>query len=102
MCCKGIFKRLAPFFLALAAGIFIASIFVDVSSPFGFRPRRMERWRENQQLRMENDQLRSENQCLRRQISARRLDSVDSRDEFTIPPVPAPHVDAPPPPPKLP
>jgi hypothetical protein len=97
---KGIFQRLAPFFLTLMAGIFIAGIFVDVTSPFGFRPLRINRMREMERLRMENDQLRSENQCLRRQISARRLDTVDM-GEFTIPPVPAPNADAPPPPPRI-
>jgi hypothetical protein len=97
---NGIFKRLAPFFLTLVAGIFIASIFIDVSSPFGFRERRIQRWNEMQQLRIERDQLKRENECLRRQLGSRRLD-VDGRDDWTVAPVPAPNMDPPPPPPAI-
>ena len=95
MCGTGFFKRLAPFFLTLAAGIFIASLFIDISSPFAFRPMRMNRMREMDRLRIENDQLKRENECLRRQSGIRSL----GRDEWTVPPVPAPAIDAPPPPP---
>ena len=91
---NGIFKRLAPFFLTLLAGVFIASIFVDVSSPFGFRARRMQRWNDMQQIRIENDQLKRENECLRRQLGTRTV----VRDDWTAP-VPAPNMDPPPPPP---
>jgi hypothetical protein len=95
MCYIGVFKRLAPFLLTLIAGIFIASIFVDIS-PFAFRPLRINRTREMQQLRMDNDRLRQENEILRRQVGVQRLGSID-RDDFNIPPVPAPNMDAPPP-----
>jgi hypothetical protein len=37
MCCKGVLKRIVPFFLTLAIGLFIASFFVDLAPrPFAF------------------------------------------------------------------
>jgi len=94
----GIFKRLAPFFLTLMAGIFIASIFVDVSSPFGFRARRIQMRNELEQLRIENDQLRRENRCMRRQFGVPASRTFDS-DDLSIPPVPPPPMKFDPPPP---
>ena len=103
MCGMGIFKRIAPFFLALTVGILIAGIFVDVASPWGFRARRMQRMNEYRQmqcdferLRSERDQLRSENEELKRQLNTGRVRF--NRDDF-IPPVPPPTMDVPPPPP---
>ena len=93
---NGIFKRLAPFFLTLVVGLFVASIFIDISSPFGFRARRMQRWNDMQELRIENDQLKRENQCLRRQLAMRERDSIGNYDLTA--PVPAPNLDVPPPP----
>ena len=98
MCGMGIFKRVAPFFLTLMAGIFIASIFVDVSSPFGFRARRIQMRNELEQLRIENDQLRRENRCMRRQFGVPASRTFDG-DDFSIPPVPPPPVKFDPPPP---
>lgn len=95
---KGIFKRLAPFFLTLALGLFVASLFVDIASPTGFRARRINKMRKMDQLRLENDQLRRENSCLKRQLDAHRLDSFDN-DDYTIAPVPPVKTDIPPPPP---
>ena len=94
---NGIFKRLAPFFLTLLVGLFIASIFVDISSPFAFRPMRINRMREMDRLRLENEQLTHENQSLRRQLAIRERDAIYN-SELTAP-VPAPNLDAPPPPP---
>ena len=99
----GIFKRITPFFLALTVGILIASIFVDVASPWGFKARRVQRWNEyqqmrgdNERLRSERDQLRSENEELKRQLNAGRF-RINPND--FIPPVPPPTMDVPPPPP---
>ena len=93
---NGIFKRLAPFFLTLVVGLFVASIFVDISSPFAFRPMRMNRMRDMDRLRIENERLTRENQCLRRQLTIREKDAIYNYDLTA--PVPAPNVDAPPPP----
>src|SRR6185369_17547633 len=103
---NGIFKRFVPFLLTLMAGVFIASIFIDVSSPFGYRARRAQCWNEvkqlrieNQQLRSEREQLRNENAFLRRNSELRRLGTVENFDSV-IAPVPAP-MDAPRPPPAI-
>ena len=95
---KAIFQRFAPFFLTLLAGIFIVGIFVDISSPFTFRPMRINRMHEMDRLRMENDQLKRENECLRRQSYSRHGDTF-GKDDWTVAPVPPPGVEAPPPPP---
>jgi len=103
MCGTGIFKRIAPFFLALTVGILIAGIFVDVASPWGFRARRIQRMTEYRQMqsdyeriRNERDQLKGENEELRRQLNAGKFARI-GRDDF-IPPVPPPNMDPPPPP----
>ena len=77
MCCKGLFKRLVPFFLALVAGLFIASFFVDIGPPRfggGFRAKR---FHEMQQLRIENDQLRDENLRLQDEIDTMRRNPIN-------------------------
>jgi hypothetical protein len=43
MCCKGILKRVLPFFLTLAVGLFIASFFVDLTPRLNFPERRLGR-----------------------------------------------------------
>ncbi|CAN5430717.1 hypothetical protein BH10ACI1_BH10ACI1_16570 [soil metagenome] len=69
MCCKGFFKRFAPFFLTFAVGLFIASFFVAVAAPnFSFRRggfnrhREYDRQRESElrQLRIEKSRLESD------------------------------------------
>jgi hypothetical protein len=57
MCCKGVLKRLLPFFLTLAAGLFIASFFVDLT-PTPLRDRGMRKFRDYQEMKMENTELR--------------------------------------------
>lgn len=64
----GIIKRVIPFFLTFAAGLFIASFFITVATPNfeGVRNARSERHgkrhckSENERLRAENERLRSE------------------------------------------
>lgn len=64
MCCKGFFKRLVPFFLTFAAGLFITSFFVTIAAPsFQFKNRN---WKRNhrqydRQMELENQRLREEN-----------------------------------------
>ena len=51
MCCKGILKRVLPFFLTLAVGLFIASFFVDLAPrPFAFPEGRRHACRDFQML----------------------------------------------------
>ena len=101
MCCKGFFKRVVPFFLTFAAGLFVASFFVSVAAPnFSFRSdRRYYRFGEIQRLRIENRELRENNFRQRRQIEElrRQMMNADASDVFgAVPPV---DVDVPPPPP---
>jgi|GEM_PF-2473619 len=58
-------KRVLPFILALSAGLFVASFFVDIMPRFNVRDHRIERCRQLQQLRIENSDLRRQNQDLR-------------------------------------
>jgi hypothetical protein len=94
MCCKGFIKRIVPFFLTFAAGLFVASFFVSVAAPnFSFRSDRgYYRFGEIQRLRIENRELRENNFRQRRQTM-----NADASDVFgAVPPV---DVDVPPPPP---
>lgn len=64
------FKRLVPFFITFAVGLFIASFFVNISAPrFGNRARR---FHEMQQLRIENDRLHDENLRLQDELDSIR------------------------------
>ncbi|MFM9903691.1 MAG: hypothetical protein ACKVQJ_03860 [Pyrinomonadaceae bacterium] len=60
-------KRLLPFFVTFAIGLFIASFFVNVrlSGFRGFRAHGWERHQQMQRLRIENEELRNENLRLR-------------------------------------
>jgi len=77
MCCKGFFKRVVPFFLTFAAGLFIASFFVSVAAPtFQFKNRG---WRGNhrqydRQREAEIQQLREENRRLKNALSTVKVD----------------------------
>ncbi len=82
-------KRVAPFFMTFAVGLFIASFFVSVAAPsFQFR-RGFNRHREmDRQMQSENQRLRDENQSLRN-----RLSEIERRDWVL-----SPDIDVPPPP----
>ncbi len=89
MCIKSVIKRIAPFFLTFAVGLFIASFFVSVAAPsFQFR-RGFNRHREmDRQMQSENQLLRDENERLRN-----RLNEMERRDwvlnpDLEVPPPP--------------
>lgn len=69
MCIKGFLKRFAPFFIALALGLFVASFFVSIALP---NVRFNRGWRRHQEyhrrLEFENQRLREENQRLNQEI----------------------------------
>ncbi|MDQ2747161.1 MAG: hypothetical protein M3T96_07885 [Acidobacteriota bacterium] len=71
MCCKGFTKRILPFFLTFAVGLFIASFFVSVSAPrFQFsncNSRRNHR-QYDREREMEVQRLRDENLRLKDQL----------------------------------
>ena len=106
----GFFKRIIPFVLTFAAGLFIASFFVSIAAPSlsTWRESRRSRCRDKQDLRMQVDQLREEmrsvkreNEMLKRQTSE---DADFEGDVYGVPPVEleAPHPPAPPKRPKHP
>ena len=90
MCVKSVIKRIAPFFLTFAVGLFIASFFVTVAAPsFQFR-RGFNKHREmDRQMQSENQRLRDENERLKN-----RLNEIERRDwvletDIDIPPPPS-------------
>ena len=68
MCCLGVFKRVVPFILTFAAGLFIASFFVTISAPNFGNSRRQVRIREMQRVRMEVQELKQERNRLKEEI----------------------------------
>jgi hypothetical protein len=90
MCCgKSIIKRVAPFFLTFAVGLFIASFFVTVAAPsFQFRRGFNRHREEDRQIRLENERLRQDNDRL-----TQRLNEIERRDWVL-----SPEIDVPPPP----
>ncbi len=86
---KSVVKRIAPFFITFAVGLFIASFFVSVAAPnFQFR-RGFNKHREmDRQMQSENQRLRDENERLRN-----RLADMEKRDwvldsDLDVPPPP--------------
>lgn len=90
MCCQGFLKRVVPFFLTFAAGLFIASFFVTVAAPnfqFGNRSWKRNHRQYDRQREAEIQQLREENNRLRNQIS--NQESVDFQElRYAVPPPP--------------
>jgi hypothetical protein len=107
MCYTGLIKRIIPFALTFAVGLFVASFFVSIALPgASWRiNRRVNRFHEMQQLRIENDDLRLKLRQARTENEELRKSMADS--EFVIPEVDTPsdwELDAhhPPPPPRKP
>ena len=84
MCCKGFVKRIVPFFLTFAVGLFIASFFVAVAAPnFQFKSRN---WKRNhrqydRQMELENQRLRDENLRLKNEAQ-RKIDKFSATYEM--------------------
>ena len=94
MCCKEFLKRVAPFFLTFARGLFIASFFVSIAAPnFSFKSRN---WRQNhrqyhQKIESENRRLKDENIRLKKELSEKeKLEAIVSEIEYTDAPLRAP------------
>ncbi len=68
MCCMGFIKRFAPFAIALALGLFIASFFVTVAAP-NFKRGKFNKHREyHRQQEAELQRLRQENSRLKEDL----------------------------------
>lgn len=104
MCCKGFAKRVLPFFLTFAVGLFIASFFVSIAAPNFKLPARSSKKKHREydrQREAEIKQLRERNADLERQLAEKETDAVDFQNlKYTVPPVP-PMPPAPPAPPTL-
>ncbi len=94
MCCKEFLKRVAPFFLTFAVGLFIASFFVTIAAPsFSFKNRN---WRGNhqryhQKIESENQRLKDENFRLKKEIAEKqRREIIVSDFEYTDAPLKTP------------
>jgi hypothetical protein len=88
---KSLIKRIAPFFLTFAVGLFIASFFVTVAAPnFQFKRGFNKHQQYHRRIESENKQLREENNRLRN-----RLEDAEKRDwvlnpDIDVPPPPIP------------
>ena len=89
MCSKSLIKRIAPFFLTFALGIFIASLFVPVSAPsFNFN-RGFNRHREyHRRIETENMRLRDQNAQLQKRLAELEGRSSQMMHDFAVPPPP--------------
>jgi hypothetical protein len=104
----GLFKRIIPFVLTFAAGLFLASLFVPIAFPSlgeWRRARRSHSCHDKRQLRFENEELRQKVRTLKteNQELKRGVHEWDSEAEIleAVPPVLLDE-HKPPPPPKRP
>ncbi len=96
----GVVKRIVPFFLTFAAGLFIASFFISIASPsFNFPRSRSHKYREMQRIRQDYERVKRENAELRQQLEEARkngelrlLGDPDFRSFEPPPPPPPPRV----------
>lgn len=94
MCCKGFVKRVVPFFVTFAVGLFIVGFFVSIAAPnfhfsmCGERRRHLER---DRMMEFENQRLNEENLHLKKQLEAADAGSVRNLGydlDSDVPPVP--------------
>jgi len=108
MCYTGLFKRIVPFVLTFAAGLFIASFFVSIALPeANWQSRRgFNRRQEFDRLQTENQQLRDQLRFERMQNEELRRSHGDMDADFlmpdAVPPVDSERPYHPPAPPKRP
>ena len=76
MCCLGVFKRVVPFLITFAAGLFIASFFITIAAPNFGNSRRQSKFRELIQVRMEDEELRRERCKLKEEIETLRQERM--------------------------
>jgi hypothetical protein len=101
----GLLKRIIPFLLTFAVGLFVASFFVSIAFPsMRWEGRRVKRFYEVQQLREENRELRERNRVLRLQNEElqRQSQNWDSSADSIgdLPLIEDEHKPEPPPPPR--
>ena len=92
MCNKSFVKRIVPFFLTFAVGLFIASFFVTVAAPnFRFNGGWRKHREYHRQMEFENQRLKEENFRLKRELANSEgfTDSTLTVVEVAPPPVKA-------------
>ena len=78
MCYTGLFKRIVPFVLTFAAGLFIASFFVSIALPEGnWRSRRGKKFQEVQRLKADLELERDKNLRLQMEVDELRRNAKD-------------------------
>lgn len=90
---KAFFKRIVPFFLTFALGLFVASFFVSIAPTFKskWKKNRCGKRHEFRMLRYENERLQLENQRLQQRLGER--EKMMLLEESVPPPPPvAPRV----------
>ena len=91
MSCKGFTKRVLPFILTFAVGLFIASFFVSIAAPSFQFPSRSNRRNHKEQDRLrdlEIQRLRDENYRLKNQQTM-DLENADFQNlKYSVPPPP--------------
>jgi sensor histidine kinase YesM len=93
MCGKVFIKRVIPFFLTFAVGLFIASFFVTIAAPsFKFnRGSRRQHQQYDRMMELEKQRLNEEVLQLKRQLAERELQNLNDRNvnlDFVVPPPP--------------
>ncbi len=92
MCCKGFIKRVFPFFLTFAVGLFIASFFVSVAAPnFQFNRGRRNHREYDRMMESRIKQLEEQNVRLRSELSEKNDVEINAFQlDVPLPPMPPP------------
>ncbi|MBA2620175.1 MAG: hypothetical protein H0U87_03130 [Acidobacteria bacterium] len=89
MCSKNFIKRIVPFFLAFAVGLFIASFFITIAAPtfrFSLGGERFRRHQEyHRMMKSEIRQLREDKARLEKQLADKEGFSTSGSDGFGVP-----------------
>ena len=94
---RGFIKRFLPFLLTFAAGLFIASFFVNIAAPFSGFSRGERRNGYIRMLRMENQRLQDRVEELEQVKTVTPCtEAIEPWEDVPPPAPPAPHNPAPP------
>lgn len=91
MCSKGFVKRVVPFFLTFAFGLFIASFFVSIALPkFQFNGGLNKHRQYHRKMEFESKRLKEENCRLKKQLAEKESQDFQNLDlNLNVPPPPA-------------
>lgn len=92
MCGKVFIKRVVPFFLTFAVGLFIASFFVSIAAPrFQFNRGLRRHQQYDRMMELEVQRAKEENSRLKKQLAERELQNLNDQNfDFAVPPPPPP------------